>query len=437
MTAVAGIVAGGATLALVPDATLFTAPEPLDAAGAGATGVRWACPMMDFIGHRPGPCPVCGMQMTPVTAGELSREQQRRMGIELARVTTGPAVATVRAHGIVRYDERTLQVVVPRVAGRVVKRHAAALHAGTLVQAGEPVVDLYSPEAFAAQGELAAALKLGEAHTLSALLQRFMRWNLAPLAEAIVAGGAPVDTFPIPSPFAGVVVLDLEGSGMDRGRLPQVGQEIMADTPLLRLVEPRTFMVVLQVPESRAHWVKAGQAVRLSSDDRGALPDVSATVSWISPELDRELRAREVHLHLVDPAQRLLPGSLVEARFEARLGADFNVADAATPPAAFTLVPKAAVLSTGVRHVAWRVAGRDAEGRVRFELAPLALGPRLEDESGQDLYVVRAGLNPGDEVAAQGSFLIDSQAQLAGTPSLLFPAGAAGTSNLRPESPNR
>jgi Cu(I)/Ag(I) efflux system membrane fusion protein len=38
--------------------------------------------------------------------------------------------------------------------------------------------------------------------------------------------------------------------------------------------------------------------------------------------------------------------------------------------------------------------------------------------------VVRAGLKPGDQVAAQGVFLIDSQAQLAGTPSLLFPHGA-------------
>jgi Cu(I)/Ag(I) efflux system membrane fusion protein len=37
---------------------------------------------------------------------------------------------------------------------------------------------------------------------------------------------------------------------------------------------------------------------------------------------------------------------------------------------------------------------------------------------------VRAGLRPGDEVATQGLFLIDSQAQLAGTPSLLFPTGA-------------
>jgi len=351
------------------------------------------------------------------------------MGIELVRVTEGPATATVRAYGAVRYDDRTAQVVIPRVPGRVVKRHPAALHPGTLVQAGDPVVDLYSPEAFAAQGELAAAVTLGDAHTLSALLQRFMRWNLAPLAEGVIAGKGPVDTFPITSPYGGLVMLDSLEPGMAPARLPQVGQEIMADTPLLRLVEPRSFMLVVHVPETRAHWVRVGQVVKLSSDDRGELPDVQATVSWVSPELNLEIRAREVHLHLRDPRERLLAGSLVNVRFQATLGADLNVADPKTPASAvrFTLIPKSAVLSTGVRHVAWRVAERQTDGRVRFELAPLALGPRLEDEAGNDLYVVRAGLKPGDEVAAQGGFLIDSQAQLAGTSSLMFPAGAAAS----------
>jgi len=427
ITAAGGLIVGLTTIALLPRHTLFSATARPEPAAASAPGERWACPMMDFIGTKPGDCPVCGMKMTKVTAGELTREQQRRMWVELVRVTEGPAAATVRAYGAVRYDDRTLQVVIPRVPGRVVKRHPAALHPGTLVQAGDPVVDLYSPEAFAAQGELAAAVTLGDAHTLSALLQRFMRWNLAALAEGVIAGKGPVDTFPITTPYGGLVVLDAGEPGMAPARLPQVGQEIMADTPLLRLVEPRSFMVVVHVPETRAHWVRVGQAVKLSSDDRGELPDVEATVSWVSPELNLEIRAREVHLHLRDPRERLLPGSLVNVRFQATLGADFNVADAMSPESAarFTLIPKSAVLSTGVRHVAWRVAERQSDGRVRFELAPLALGPRLEDEAGHDVYIVRAGLKPGDEVAAQGSFLIDSQAQLAGTRSLMFPAGAA------------
>ena len=421
LNAVLGLAAGATLIALLPERTLFTATEAHATAVTATPVERWACPMIDFIGTKSGPCPVCGMAMTKVTADELSLEQQRRMGITLTTVTSGPATATIHAYGAVRYDDRTLQVVIPRLAGRIVKRHPSALHPGTLVAAGAPVVDLYSPEVFAAQGELAAAVTLADAHAIHALTARFTRWNLPAVASAILNGSAPTDTVTITTPFAGLVVLGLGGEGMAAAKLPNVGQEVMADTPLLRLVEPRAFMVVVHVPEARAHWLRVGQAVQLSSDDRGLLPDVVAAITWVSPELNAEIRAREVHLHLSDPNHRLLVGSLVHARFPAALDAHLLAAE---KPATVTLVPKTAVLSTGVRHVAWRVSGKKYDGRLTFELAPLALGPRLESANGQDHYIVRAGLTPGDEVATQGTFLIDSQAQLAGTPSLLFPLGA-------------
>jgi len=428
LIAVAGLLVGAGVIAVLPRSALFSTPEAPDHAADAVAGERWACPMMDFIGNRPGACPVCGMKMTKVTAGELTREQQRRMDVQLATVTEGAARATVRAYGAVRYDDRTLQVVIPRVGGRIVKRHDAARHVGNIVKVGEPIVDLYSPETFAAQGELAAAVMLSDQPTIRALTERLERWNLGGVAKAILDGGAPVDTVTITSPFDGRVVLALEGEGDAMGgkQLPQVGQEVMAGAPLLRLVDPHTFMLVVHVPETRANWMRVGQPVRLASDDQGDLPEIEAAIGWVAPELNLEIRAREVHVHLRDPNDRLLPGSLVNARIETARGTNLDVADASKPETwgRFPLVPKTAVISTGVRNVVWRVAERQRDGRVRFELAPVALGPRIEDETGNDVYVVRAGLKGGDEVATQGVFLIDSQAQLAGTPSLLFPKGA-------------
>jgi len=425
ITAALGLAAGGGLVALLPAHLVFTTPAA--EAGAGeATGERWACAMMDFIGNKPGDCPVCGMKLQKVTAGELNREQRRRMGIELATITEGPATAVVRAYGAVRYDDRTARAVVARIGGRIVARHAGTLHAGTIVAAGDPLLELYSPEGYAAQGELAAAIRLGNTAAANALTERFRRWNLEAVAQAILAGHEPMDTVTIRSPFGGRVLVDESaGEGMG-GRLPEVGQEIMPDQVVVRLVDPQAFMLVIHVPEPRARWVHAGQSVRLASDDRGELPEVNATISWVAPELNLEIRAREVHIHLNDPRGLLLAGSLVNARFQAALGPTLEPVDPGKDQAVgtFVLVPKTAVLSTGVRHVAWRVAGRGSDGRMRFELAPLALGPRIEDEAGRDLYVVRAGLKAGDEVATQGLFLIDSQAQLAGTPSLLFPLGA-------------
>ena len=432
LTSVAGLATGIALVSMLPGGLLFVDHTGHRGPADAASGGRYACPMMDFIGDKPGDCPVCGMKLQRVSAGEINAEQVHRLGLQTSMIATGPAKATVRAYGAVRYDDRTIKPVITRLAGRIVKRHDGVSHAGSMVDAGDPLVDIYSPDAFAAQAELAAAVKLGDTNAKQALVDRFARWNLAPVAAAILAGSVPIDTVTITSPYAGRVVMDKNEGGM--GKLPEVGEEVMADRPLVRLVDPQSYMVVIHVPEIRAHWVRAGQSVHLASDDQGDLPDVQVEVSWVAPELNLEIRAREVHLHIVDPHHRLMPGSLVNARIEAVLDANLAVGDPASPATwgKFVLIPKTAVLSTGVRNVAWKVAGRQPDGRLRFELAPLALGPRVEDDTGNDHYVVRAGLKAGDEVATQGLFLIDSQAQLAGTASLLFPVGAAAPAPAHP-----
>ncbi|MBA4137360.1 MAG: hypothetical protein C0518_08610 [Opitutus sp.] len=423
LVAITGLLVGAALVALLPASVLFTIADEHEHSEDAPTGERWACPMMDFIGNRPGDCPVCGMKMTRVTAGEITREQQRRMGVELATVTEGPAQVLVRAYGAAEYDNRFTAVVIPRVAGRIVKRYMATWGCCENVAVGAPIVDLYSPEVFTAQGELLAAMKLGDQATVNAIQQRFERWNLADVAAAVLNGEPPRDTITIRSPVAGQVLMrEFEKVN----EMLELGKEVMADAPLITLVNPDKLTVVVHVPELRARFLREGQPVELESDDRGPLPEIKATIARLGREISPEIRSREVRIYLDGASNILQPGSLVAAKMKGVLGADLQPANPNAPETwrQFALIPKTAVLSTGVRHVAWRVAERMPDGRLRFELAPLALGPRLEDEAGNDLYVVRAGLKPGDEIAAQGVFLIDSQAQLAGTPSLLFPNGA-------------
>lgn len=423
MTALSGLLVGIALVVLLPEHTLFVHEHADAAAESSPTGERWACPMMDFIGTKPGDCPVCGMKLQKVTSGELNREQQRRMGVAVSTISEGPATLTIRAHGAADYDHRFTHVVIPRVAGRIVKRYEATYGCCEEVEAGAPIVDLYSTELIAAQGELAAAVKLGNAGLVAALRERFARWNLADLATHIEQGGAVRDVITIHSPFSGQVLLrDFEVVN----ETLEVGREVMPDTPLVRLVDADRLVLVVQVPEAQARFLEEGQPVTIASDDFGPLPQIRAAIARVAQEINPEIRAREVRIYLQGARDVLQPGSLVTAQIRGALGPDLKPADPLNPETwgRFALVPKTAVLSTGVRNVAWRVAEHTKDGRLRFELVPLALGPRLEDANGNDVYVVRAGLKPGDEVATHGAFLIDSQAQLAGTASLLFPNGA-------------
>lgn len=424
LTALAGLGAGVLLVIAIPSTTFFV---PHDQPAMDATiGERWACPMMDFIGHKPGDCPVCGMKMERVSAGEVTREQQRRMGTRTATAELAPATVVVRAYGVAEYDERFSQVIISRVSGRIVKRHDATFGCCQEVVVGDPIIDLYSPEVFQAQGELAAAISSGNAGLVRAIEERFARWNLSHVAAAVQAGKPPTDTITIFSPVAGQAYLDDQTMV---NKTLMVGAEISADMPLIKLVDAKRLTLVLQVPEPRAHFLRAGQRVRLASDDLGELPEIDAVVGRVANELNPETRSREVRINLSDGRKRLLPGALVNARIQGVLAPDLTAADPADPATwgKFVQIPKTAVLSTGVRHVAWRVKKRTADGSVLFEPVPLALGPRLEDAAGNDRYVIRAGLTAGDEVATQGLFLIDSQAQLAGTASLLFPDGAVNT----------
>ena len=63
----------------------------------------------------------------------------------------------------------------------------------------------------------------------------------------------------------------------------------------------------------------------------------------------------------------------------------------------------------------------------RFELRNVTLGPILKKT-----VVILDGLKPGEEVATSGNFLIDSQMQLAGKPSLIDPTRAIQKTRYAP-----
>lgn len=84
------------------------------------------------------------------------------------------------------------------------------------------------------------------------------------------------------------------------------------------------------------------------------------------------------------------------------------------------------MLDTGRRQIAYR---ETKDGN--YELVELQVGPlaTATDEDGRTTlyYPVLKGLNEGDSVVIRGGFLLDSQTQIEGQPSLLFPKGQTGS----------
>src|SRR5579883_2031426 len=84
----------------------------------------------NIISDHPGKCPICAMDLQPVSqvkaegipgrgAVELSSLQQQLINIRVTPVVSAPATKTIRAVGIITYDETKVAEVNSRVMGWV------------------------------------------------------------------------------------------------------------------------------------------------------------------------------------------------------------------------------------------------------------------------------------------------------------------------------
>jgi Cu(I)/Ag(I) efflux system membrane fusion protein len=89
-------------------------------------------------------------------------------------------------------------------------------------------------------------------------------------------------------------------------------------------------------------------------------------------------------------------------------------------------VPVTAVLDSGTRALVYVELERG-----RYEPRELVLGPRAGA-----YQAVLAGLTEGERVVTRGNFLIDSQFQINGQPSLFYPRGLHGDAEEPPATPH-
>ncbi len=383
------------------------------APGAAVTppsGAAYYCVMCQGVGAaQPGRCPECGMRLQPVPAAagpegapagagvaglapvSLSGEAVRLAGVRTAEAASGRLARTIRTVGIVAADETRVHRWQPRTGGWIERLHVD--FTGRAVRRGEPILSLYAPELLAAQEEYAAARAAADGFARSALpevrrggeeLAAAARRRLellgapADLLLELDAGGAPRREVVLHSPQAGHVT----GKQIFAGQYVEPGMELLTITDLSVL------WVEAAVYENEAAWVAVGQEVALAPPH-----DPSARragrVAYINPELDPRSRTLTVRLDVANADLALKPGMYVDV--ELRLDAGEGI-----------LVPDDAILDTGARQVVFVESGPG-----RFAPRAVTVGAR-----GDGRALVRAGLVPGERVAVQANFLLDSEARL-------------------------
>jgi len=408
-----GLAAGLLLGFLVPGHWVFVKAHQRHA--MAGTDESYACPMFCVV-LREMPedrkCPVCGMTLTPISGKSVLNPDERRMvGLEVGRLKRRSLARSLRVVGEVDYDETRLSRITTRVDGWFEKVWADTTWMA--VKKGDKLAAIYSPELYATQKEFLVAR--GELRESSRRRLRLFGISEEEIAE-LEKSKTVKQTLVLRAPRDGVVIQRevVEGASAKRGATIYVIADLAG------------VWVQAEVFERDLSWVKVGQAVRLEIEgDAGILV---GKVAFIDPVIDRHTRTARVRVVVDNRERRLRVGQRVDLRFDIALGGE---------PLA---LPRSALLSTGRRKVVYRlftefngerdydVDPDDLPDAVFYELVEVRVGP-LAMHEGEEYYPLLAGkLEAGMTVVTKGNLLLDSQAQLSGKPSLLFPEGSRGAS---------
>lgn len=378
----------------------------------------WTCSMHPQIrSDEPGQCPICGMDLIPVSEGGDGVDESTPARVTLnerakvlAEVRTAPVrrlgdqSREIRLLGRVDHDETKVRTVTSWTAGRIDRLHVATT--GEKVRAGQTIATIYSPEIYTAHRDLLQANR--QLETLSSGMA-FARDSARATVEAarqklrllgvsnqeiasMEKSDEPWTQVRIRTRFGGTVI----------DKLVNEGAYIQAGTGIYRVADLEQLWVQLDAYESDLPRLKVGQNVNINVD---ALPErtFEGTIAFIDPVIDQARRTARVRVEVDNDDGELRPGMFAEAVVQG------GRAVGEAPP---LVIPATAPLFSGRRSVVY-VEVPNTE-RPTYEAREVNLGPKAGN-----VYPVLSGLQYGESVIVHGAFAIDADLQIRGGASMM------------------
>ncbi len=373
----------------------------------------------NYKSQKPGLNPETGGTLEPVYADDISAmpvgtvqitpEKQQLIGVKYGEVERGGGSRTIRAVGTVAFDETRIQHVHTKVEGWI--DQVFVDYTGQLVNKGQPLMTIYSPEMLASQRELLLAAKARDTmknnplpaafnqsdSLLQAARRRLELWDLSDAQiDQVLKTGQPVKNVTLYSPIAGYVT--------DRKAFPQL--KIMPDTDLYTIVDLNRVWIMADLFEYEAPNIHAGETARVSLQ---AVPGKTfpARINYIQPQVDPATRTLKVRLDMDNPGLVFKPDMYASVEFQVNLPVQLTV-------------PADAVLNAGERKTVFVDRGNGF-----FEPRQVTTGMRDGDR-----IQILSGLHGGERIVTSGNFLIDSESQLkAAAEGMGGMAGMPGMSN--------
>ncbi|MDR8391210.1 efflux RND transporter periplasmic adaptor subunit [Aliifodinibius sp. S!AR15-10] len=355
--------------------------------------------------NEPGDCPICGMELIPTNNGgsdagsgddpyttTMTQAAMKLAQVQTVEVTRTVAVKKSRMPGKVMIDERRLSIIPAHFPGRIEKLYLD--YTGAYVEKGDPIASVYSPELVTAQKELLEAYKNRESNPqlYQATRKKFINWEISPkIIDQILERGEAQENFDIHSHQNGYVTK----------RHVAVGDHIHFGKPIFEIANLSTVWIEFEAYENDLAGISRGDEVEFTV---GAYPGETfrAKVTYIDPILDDQRRTATVRAEASNLNLKLKPNMLAKGVVSSELNGGEPQLQ----------IPASAVLWTGERSLVY-VQKPNTE-QPSFQAREVMLGQQTGDS-----YVIKEGLEEGEQVVVKGNFMIDSAAQLADKRSMM------------------
>ena len=402
--------AGGLLLVLILALGLGTWLSRTNVAGSQEKGRRvlyYVDPMNpSHTSPEPGLAP-CGMKMEPVYADEedvpdglvlspgsvkITPEKQQLLGVKLAKVEPSPWTFTLRSTGRVAVDETRVYRLNAYAEGWIVKVYDNST--GSLVRKDEPLARYYNRD-------VAAALQTYY-HALDAVEQtRQNRQGVGGSEDQLVSqqmaakgllmnlgmSKRQLDELTRSRKLTQEVVIAPMVTSFVLNRNISQGQRFDKGEEFYRLADLSKVWILADVYGNEAKYIKAGEVVKVSIPSQEEVYE--ARVSEVLPQFDTAALTLKVRLIVDNPDFDLKPGMFVDVNFPISLPPSLNI-------------PIDAVMDTGIYKTIFIYRGSGF-----FEPRRVKTGWRLGDH-----VEIKGGLNPGEQIAVSGNFLIDSESRM-------------------------
>jgi Cu(I)/Ag(I) efflux system membrane fusion protein len=343
-----------------------------------------AMPGMDMPKQEEPPKNKAPSGLTEVTIAPVV---QQRIGVTLGKVEQTPLTMTIRAVGIVRLNETKVAHIHLKTEGWI--KSLSVSFTGQRVQAGDPMLSIYSPAFLAAQGEFLSALRSAKA-TLDGVSdrqlvadtarQRLELWDIPKdELDKLEKGGKPIRYLTLRSPISGTV---LEKMAFE-------GQYVTPDRELYVVGDLSTVWMQAKVYQYELPHLALGMPLAVSFP-WPAVQQLAGKIVFIDPVVDETSRTVQVRVELPNPDGQLKPGMFGDIVIKHEMGSGLTV-------------PTSAILRSGQRDIAFRALPGDRFAPVEVKISPIEFGDRFQ---------ILEGLQAGDVVATSANFLIDSESRL-------------------------